>query len=110
TLPPPISSGGPLAGARFYVDPNSNAAKTASSWRSTRPSDAAYMDILAARPQADWFGDWSGNFQSVVAARTTTIVGAGALPVFVAYDIPLRDCNSYSAGGATSAAAYQTCI
>jgi endoglucanase len=110
TTPPPPVGSSPLAGARFYVDPSSNAAKTASSWRSTRPSDAAYMDILAARPQADWFGDWSGNVQSAVAARTTTIVGAGALPVFVAYDIPLRDCNSYSAGGATSASAYQSWI
>ena len=29
------------------------------------------------------------------------------VPVFVAYDIPWRDCSQYSSGGAASAAAYQ---
>ena len=110
TPPPPSTGSSPLAGARFFVDPNSSAAQTASAWRATRPSDAAYMDVLAGRPQADWFGDWNSNVQTAVAARASTIAAAGALPVFVAYDIPLRDCNSYSAGGATSASAYQSWI
>jgi endoglucanase len=68
------------------------------------------MDVLAARPQADWFGDWNSDVRTAVNTRTTTIVAAGTLPVFVAYDIPLRDCNSYSAGGASSADAYKTWI
>jgi endoglucanase len=68
------------------------------------------MDKIAGRPQADWFGDWSGDIRSVVSARVSQITAVGALPVLVAYNIPQRDCGSYSSGGATSAAAYKTWI
>jgi endoglucanase len=34
----------------------------------------------------------------------------GAVPVLVTYDIPLRDCSSYSGGGATSPDAYRSWI
>ena len=108
TAPP--ASENPFRGAVFYVDPHSNAHRTADGWRSTRPADAAAMDRIAAAAQADWFGGWSGDIQSAVAARTTTITSAGALPVFVAYNIPQRDCGSYSAGGAASADAYRAWI
>jgi endoglucanase len=36
--------------------------------------------------------------------------GSGALPVFVAYNIPGRDCGSYSAGGARGSDAYRRWI
>ncbi len=108
--PPPPAPGNPLTGSVFWVDPNSNAARTVAAWQSTRPADAAEMQKIAGHSQADWFGDWSGDVQSAVSARTATIVAAGALPVFVAYDIPLRDCGSYSGGGATSPTAYQSWI
>jgi endoglucanase len=109
TLPPP-TIGNPLAGARLYVDPYSNAKKTADAWRASRPADAASMDLLAARPQAEWIGDWSGDVRAAVNARVTTATATGALPVLIAYNIPVRDCNSYSAGGATSADAYRVWI
>lgn len=101
---------GTLAGAAFWVDPYSNAAKQAEAWRLSRPEDAAYMDVIAAESQADWFGDWSGDVRAAVDARTTTIVATGALPVYVAYNIPVRDCSSYSGGGASSADAYRSWI
>jgi endoglucanase len=99
-----------LGGVKWYVDPNSNAKRQADAWRQSRPADAAQMDKIAAQPQADWFGDWSGDVQSAVASRVSTIAAAGAVPVLVAYDIPLRDCGSYSSGGATSASAYRSWI
>src|SRR5204863_5762063 len=34
----------------------------------------------------------------------------GTTPVFVAYNIPNRDCGSYSAGGSSDASAYRTWI
>ncbi|MBW3535229.1 MAG: glycoside hydrolase family 6 protein [Gemmatimonadetes bacterium] len=101
---------GTLAGATFWPDPYSNAAKQAEEWRLSRPEDAAYMDVIAAEAQADWFGDWNGDVRAEVDARTTTITATGALPVYVAYNIPLRDCSSYSGGGATSADAYRSWI
>ena len=100
----------PFAGARFYVDPNSNAKQQADAWRVTRAEDASAMDRIASQSQADWLGNWIPDVYSHVNARTSTIVAAGALPVFVAYNIPVRDCNSYSAGGATSADAYRSWI
>jgi len=90
--------------------PNSNAKRQADAWRQSRPADAAAMDKIAAQPQADWFGDWSGDVRSAVSSRVSTITSAGALPVLVAYDIPLRDCHGYSGGGASSPSAYRDWI
>lgn len=94
-------SGNPFAGASLFVDPYSNARKTADSWRTSRPADAVLMEKIARHSTADWFGDWNANVADDVRARSTQIRGAGALPVFVAYNIPMRDLNWYSAGGAT---------
>lgn len=92
----------------LYVNPNSNAAQTAAS-----TSDATtkrIMTKLAATPTAYWFGDWSQNVQSDVAAVTTAASAANNTPVLVAYNIPDRDCNGYSSGGAANTATYQTWI
>jgi endoglucanase len=108
--PPPPTSSNPFSGAKLFIDPNSNARQQADAWRSSRPADAAQMDKIAGQPQADWFGDWSGDIQSAVSSRVSTIRAAGALPVLVAYDIPQRDCGSYSSGGANSPDAYRSWI
>lgn len=108
TLSPTATA--PLAGVKWYVDPNSNAAKQAAAWRSTRPADASEMDKIAGQPQADWFGDWSGDIGSAVSGRVSTISAAGAMPVLVAYNIPQRDCGGLSAGGTGSPDAYRTWI
>jgi endoglucanase len=99
-------AGDPFAGKTLFVDPDSNAAAQAEEWRSSRPEDAEAMDVIAARPQADWFGDWTPDPQTSVDERVTRIAQAGALPVLVAYDIPYRDCFGHSGGGAPSASAY----
>jgi hypothetical protein len=106
----PAPSANPFVGAKWFIDPNSNARRQADAWRASRPADAAEMDKIAAQPQADWFGDWSGDIAKAVGDRVATIRAAGALPVLVAYDIPLRDCGSYSSGGASSPSAYQSWI
>lgn len=107
---PILTTDNPFAAASFYIDPSSNAAKQASSWRLTRPADALQMDKIAANPQADWFSGWSGDITAAVRTRTQTIASAGALPVLVAYNIPQRDCGGYSAGGVGSPEAYRTWI
>ncbi len=104
------SSPNPLAGAKLYVDPYSAAKKQADAWRSTRPVDAAQLDKIAGRPQGDWFGEWSGDIETAVSNRVGSAAAAGAVPVLVAYNIPQRDCGSYSAGGLSSADAYKTWI
>ena len=104
------AQGNPLAGRRLYVDPNSNARRQAEALRRSRPQDAALIDQIARQPTARWLGDWARNIGTEVNAAVTTITGAGALPVFVAYNIPGRDCGSYSAGGARGSDAYRSWI
>jgi endoglucanase len=68
------------------------------------------MEKIASNSQADWFGDWNKDVQGAVSTRMSTITAAGAQAVFVAYNIPIRDCGSYSGGGATSPDAYRLWI
>lgn len=96
--PAPVAEN-PFRGKRLYVDPNSPARKQADSWRRSRPDDAARMRMIADQPQVIWLGDWSRNIKGETDAWVSRISRAGALPVFVAYNIPYRDCGSYSAGG-----------
>jgi len=107
-----VSRDNPFAGAKLYVDPDSSAARTAAALRVTNPHDAAQLDKIAHHSQADWFGDWvpASQLAQTVAARRRAIRAAGALPVFVVYDIPLRDCHRYSGGGASSPSTYRSWI
>jgi endoglucanase len=99
-----------IAGASFWVDPYSNAKKTANAWRTTRPADALQMDKIANTSGAKWIGSWNTNVQYDVNNYTTTTTAAGKLPVFVAYNIPQRDCGGLSGGNTTTANAYKTWI
>lgn len=97
----------PFQGGRLYVDPNSPAARQAAAWQRSRPTDAALMRRIAEQPQAKWFGDWNGDVRAEVNAFVAAATRARALPVFVAYNIPHRDCGLYSAGGARDGNAYR---
>src|SRR4051812_16931193 len=79
--------------ARLWVDPDSSTAQV-------RTPDA---QRLAAIASATWLtgGDPYGD------ARRVTSAAHGQVPVIVAYNIPGRDCGSYSKGGAGSDAAYR---
>ena len=110
--PPPTTTETPnlLAGATLWVDPSSNARKTADTWRLTRPADATQMDKIAAEPQVRWFGNWNTDVRGDVDAATTTGTQGGAVPVFVAYNIPQRDCGGLSGGNTTTGDAYRSWI
>ena len=100
----------PLPGAALYVDPASQVQAQADAWRLTRPGDATLLDKIARQPQAFWFGEWSGDVRTSVGAVVTAAEAQGRVPVLVPYDIPQRDCGSYSAGGSGSPDAYRTWI
>src|SRR3954471_5675257 len=101
------AQGNPLAGKRLYVDPNSAARRQAETLRRARPQDAALLSQIANQPVARWLGGWVGDIGREVDNAVSTITGAGSLPVFVAYNIPGRDCGQYSAGGANGGDAYR---
>lgn len=103
--PPP--SGNPLAGARFYLDPNSNAREQADAWYATRPDDAAQMEKIAAQPQAKWLGSWLSDPSNEISRTIAAAAQQNAVAVLVAYNITNLDCGT---GGAASADAYRTWI
>jgi endoglucanase len=98
--------------SHFYIDPNSEAAQQAlTDLKSNDVTDAITMGKLATWPEASWFT--KGTPDEVYQGVHKVVAVAGleqAVPVLVAYDIPLRDCGQYSSGGAQSDAAYQQWI
>jgi endoglucanase len=110
----PTSSSDPFANARFYVEPNSAAARTEREWSAAgRSIEAAEIAKIATQPSAEWFGNWSyghGGTAGDVNWWVSAATAAGTLPVLVAYDIPWRDCSQYSSGGASDATAYRQFI
>jgi len=92
-----------LSAFSLYVDPNSSARQQADAWRSSRPADASQMDKIAAQAQAKWFGGWNTDVAVDVDTyvRAAAAKSASTIPVLVAYNIPQRDCNGFSAGGTT---------
>lgn len=103
----PSSSANPFAGQKFYVDPSSNARRTANDWRATRPADADQLEKIASRSQARWFNEWVGDVHTAVTGAMSAAASQGALPVLVAYNIPDRDCGGLSGGGGASADSYR---
>ena len=99
-----------FSGAKLWVDPASSARRQADAWRRSRPRDAELMDRIASQPVAQWVGGWNVDIARDVSSSVSRITGARALPVFVAYNIPGRDCGMYSAGGARGSNAYKRWI
>ncbi|HMC54842.1 MAG TPA: glycoside hydrolase family 6 protein [Gemmatimonadaceae bacterium] len=99
-----------LAGMRLFVSGDSPAKRQADTWRRSRPADAELMDRIAKQPMAKWFGGWSGDIRRAVAGAMDQAAHQGSTPVLVAYNIPNRDCGSYSAGGSSNGNAYREWI
>lgn len=106
----PPSSGSALATFQLFVSPTSRALTQADLWRTSRPADADYMSRVGAHPVARWLNEWTGDVTTSVNNELTVAAVGGRVPVFVAYNIPYRDCGSYSAGGASRADAYRAWI
>jgi endoglucanase len=94
--PSPAPNANPLAGRTLYVDP--------------KAALPGVPTTIASRPQAVWYGDFTPMLGAAVATQASAANAAGAVPVMVVYNIPQRDCGSYSAGGATSPDTYKAWI
>jgi endoglucanase len=99
-----------LTGMKLFVNPDSPARRQANEWRRSRPSDAAKLERIASQPVALWLGDGNRTVRADVAGIMSRAAQQGATPIFVAYNIPSRDCGSYSAGGSSSSNAYRKWI
>lgn len=99
-------AGGPLAGLRLWVNPDSSAAIQIAVWRREGlKADAATVARIAAQPTAVWLGG-ANNISAEVAALVDSAQRTHAVAQIVLYDIPNRDCGGYSSGGARNASAY----
>lgn len=105
---PAVNTAAPALSDNLFVNPNSNAARAAASANDS--TTKRVMNKLAATPTASWFGDWNRDIQSDVNSLVSSAANTGNTPVMVAYDIPMRDCGSYSGGGAASPEAYKSWI
>lgn len=103
--PAPVDDN-PFAGTPLYRAPYSNAENAQKQSEKDNPADAALVAKIAAQPQASWYGGWSGDITTAVRNYVDAADRAGAVPLLVAYNVPNRDCGSYSAGGATDSGAY----
>jgi len=95
------SDGDPLAGAPFYVNPNSAAMRAAQSADPPSPE----LTAIANTPQAYWIVP--GSSAGTVGKYVSDANAAGAIPVLAIYGIPHRDCGSFAAGGMGSGADYR---
>ncbi len=128
SLPPSSGSGAPFAaggfpatggsldpGTRFYVPPIDPAARRQVDELRARGGsgsrDAALLEAVVSTPTAVWL---TGGSEGEVRARVTDALRRAAaehaVPVFVTYDVPGRDCSSYSAGGAATGDDYRAWI
>lgn len=91
----------------FWVDPGSPAAEQIELWRREgRTADAALLQKIADQPAALWP---AGEIDPgpTVRAATAAAKTADRTALFVAYNIPHRDCGQHSAGGAADADTYR---
>ncbi|WP_413806614.1 glycoside hydrolase family 6 protein [Streptomyces sp. OE57] len=73
--------------------------------------DSAGLLAMVRTPHAVWYGDEAPEQVTRLVRRTTRSAGRqGRLPVLALYNVPGRDCGSYSSGGADGLAAYQAWI
>jgi endoglucanase len=107
---PPKATGNPLKGVKLWVDPESLAQARANALRPTEPAKAALLDKIAKQPQAMWLGEWNSDVFRKVQYVTNMAAKDGALPIFVAYNVPGRDCGQHSAGGLKTADMYRRWI
>ncbi|MFI5699104.1 glycoside hydrolase family 6 protein [Streptomyces xanthochromogenes] len=93
----------------YWVNPAGPAAEQVAEWRRAgRDADAALIERISLRPQADW--PHPEGVEQEVRGLTGAAARAGRVPVLVAYNIPYRDCDGESRGGAEDAAAYRTWV
>lgn len=94
---------------KFWVDPDSQAKRDAQKISPSDGPDARRLRYIADRPTGTWYGEWSGDIGPAVSMQAEAARSEDAYAVYIAYNIPYRDCGQHSAGGA-SASEYRVWI
>lgn len=103
---PEVTGSAAAEAGGLWVDPDSPAARQVELWEEEgRGADAQAVRWIAEQPVADWpTGERDPGPE--VRAVADAARKAGQTAVFVAYNIPHRDCGQYSSGGAENSDAY----
>jgi endoglucanase len=72
---------------------------TANRLRKTEPEKAKILDKIAQQPQALWVGDWNKDAKRYIEYILDKTKADGAVPIFILYNVPGRDCGQHSKGG-----------
>jgi endoglucanase len=131
TAPPTLASTSDHtlpAGTRFYVPPpaQGSAQQILQLIKSGQVKNAGLITAMEAVPSAVWLdgetaaqaaepgneGSLQADLDVKLQVKLTLAAASleNAVPIFVAYNIPGRDCSQYSAGGAPTDAAYDAWI
>jgi len=79
-------------------------------YRDTRLQNDGRPAAISGQPYAVWVGGWSGDPATATKQHTDAAIAQGKIPQFVLYNIPLRDCGLYSAGGLKNFTEYKSWI
>lgn len=109
--PAPAPAPAPTSASGFYVDPNTAAAAQVTQWAAEgRGEDAEQIREIAEQPMPLWVTGDVEQVQLQAGEYVRRATATGALPLLVAYNIPNRDCGSFSGGGAPDAGYYRAWI
>lgn len=103
-------TGNPFLGVDFFVPPYTNADQARRRLQTQNPEEAQLISKIADTPQGRWLGEWSGEPKTAVGNFVNAAAKKNAGALFIAYNIPNRDCGQYSKGGATDPEGYRTWI
>lgn len=90
-----------LAQDVLYVDSEGTVAEQLS-----RNPQSQSLQYMAKQSTAHWYGGWNADVNNDVDSYISRAAAAKATPTIVIYNIPGRDCGSYSAGGAATYGKY----
>ena len=106
----PAAESGRLAGEELWVNPEGHGpAAVQQAVAEGRTADAEALAPLADQPTATWIATPDNPYPAVEEVSRAA-AAEDELPVLVAYNVPGRDCGSYSAGGAADVDAYLSWI
>ena len=107
----PSAPSGTSSQTGYYVDPNTAAAAQVAQWAADgRSDDAETVREIAEQPLPLWVTGDVEQVQAQAGEYVGRATAAGARPLLVAYNIPNRDCGSFSGGGAPDAGYYRSWI
>lgn len=108
-LTPPPQAPEEIGSRRFYVNPQSEAAKAAARLKETQAREAGWLQQLAAEPTAVWFTAKTTQPEAEASRLAQAVAGSSVYAVAVIQALPKMDCMRYETPG-LAPAAYRTWI